>query len=196
LSLRLPYEEATHQAAQVGRTFGIAGAGIGLLFALFGSMPFGSVLVLCAAGLFLAATYEDRLVRHNARLNAWQVQQVTQPIIHSVSPHQPVGAAMLGLAVTQLVPVVMDDSTRLIGVVVAGDLARLTGRNLSIAHVMRTRFPSVSSGDPLWIAYEKLRRSRLKAIPVIDHGRLRGLVTLTDIQRTLRDFQKPYGTRK
>jgi Zn-dependent protease len=184
LSQRVPYEQATHQAAQVGRIFGIAASGIGLFFAFVGAMPVGSMVVMCASGVFIAATYEDRIVIRNARLNNWHVHQILRQSMHSVTPQQPLRAALIGLAGGYFVPVLTDG--RLVGLILTGDLKRGLDSSLNIAHVMRTRFPTVRAGDPLWIAYEKMRRARLNAIPVVNRDQFCGLVTLLDIQRIIR----------
>jgi CBS domain-containing protein len=62
---------------------------------------------------------------------------------------------------------------------------------------MRTRFPIVRAGDPLWVAYEKLRRSQLFAIPVVNRETdgLDGLVSLADIRRAIRDGSQPAPLR-
>jgi CBS domain-containing protein len=52
---------------------------------------------------------------------------------------------------------------------------------------MKTDFARVQASDPLWIAHEKLRRFNLSAIPVVVNDDLKGLVTLADIRRILRE---------
>ena len=61
------------------------------------------------------------------------------------------------------------DPLRIVGLLTATELKHLNGTlsHLKVAHVMRTHYPSVRASDPLWVAYEKLLRSRLMAIPVV-----------------------------
>jgi Zn-dependent protease/CBS domain-containing protein len=190
LSTRMPYEAATHRAAILGRAFGAGLAAIGLGIAALGSVSSGLALIIAAAVLYGGATYEDRIVLHHAALNHVTVEQVLRPVELTVRPDEPLAVALESLARGQVVPVVIGQRARLIGLVTTSDLSGLSGNggfsNLNVAHVMRTRFPTVRTTDPLWVAHRKLQHSRLFAIPVMDRDVLRGLVTLGDIHQVLR----------
>jgi Zn-dependent protease/CBS domain-containing protein len=195
LSLRMPYEVATHHAAVAGRAFSIALAVIGVVQAAFGGPIGGLSLVVVATVLYGGATYEDRVTRRHAALHSWTVGQVVQAAVQTVSPSEPLSVALGSLAKGRVVPVVVGDQAKLIGLVTANELRQLSEQEgfgeISVAHVMRTRFPSVRSTDPLWVAYEKLQRSHLFAIPVVHRNNLCGLVSLTDIRQVLRNGAPP-----
>jgi Zn-dependent protease/predicted transcriptional regulator len=190
LSTRMPYEAATHRAAIIGRAFGAGLAAIGIGIAALGSISSGLALIIAAAVLYGGATYEDRMVLHHATLNHVTVEQVLRPIELTVRPDEPLSVALESLAKGQVVPVVIGERSRLIGLVTTSDLSGLSRNgalsSLNIAHVMRTRFPTVRATDPLWVAHRKLQHSRLFAIPVMDRDILRGWVTLSDIHQVLR----------
>ncbi len=198
LSLRMPYEVATHRAAVAGRSFSIALAGIGVVLVALGGPTGGLSLIVVAMVLYGGATYEDRITRQHAALHAWTVGQVVQAAAQTVSPSEPLSVALNSVAKGRVVPVVVGDQARLIGLVTANELRSLPTSGafggISIAHVMRTRFPSVRASDPLWVAYEKLQRSHLFAIPVVNRNNLCGLVSLSDIRRALRSGVPPSGS--
>jgi Zn-dependent protease len=189
LSSRMSVEAATHRAALAGRSFGAGMAAVGFMILAIGVVPYGLALIMVAAALYGGATYEDRVTRRHVLLDAWTVGQVFKPAPQTVSPHDPLNMALDGVAKGLVVPVVVTigEHTRLIGLVTAHELRNMARTdNLSIAHVMRTHFPSVHPSDPLWLAYEKLQQSRLFAVPVVSKDDLCGLISLADIRRALR----------
>jgi CBS domain-containing protein len=129
----------------------------------------------------------------------WTVGQLTRAPTQKVAPHDPLSVALLSVAKGQVVPVVLGEQDRLVGLLTSSELSGRAGAldGLSVAHVMRTRFPIVRAGDPLWVAYEKLHRSQLFAIPVVnrDTDGLDGLVSLADIRRAIRDGGQPAPLR-
>ncbi len=195
LSRRMPFEVATHRAAMAGQYFGVTLAVLGVLVgALVGPMG-GLSLIVVAMVLYAGATYEDRMTRRHAALHAWTVGEVVQDAVQTVAPSDPLRVALDSLAKGQVVPVVVGEQARLVGLLTASELRRLTEnavfQDISIAHVMRTRYPSVRISDPLWVAYEKLQRSNLFAIPVVNLNNLCGLVSLAEIRRVLRSGLPP-----
>jgi Zn-dependent protease len=191
LSNRMTFETATHNAAVAGCAFSVALAVTGVIVGSRLSLSGGMSLVAVAAILYGGAVYEDRMVRRHAALESWTVGQVVQAAAQTVSPSDRLAVALNTLAQGRVVPVVVGEKSRLVGLVTASELRELTDdhaalHDMSVAHVMRTRFPSVRTSDPLWVAYEKLQRSRLFAIPVVNRNNLCGLVSLSDIRRALR----------
>ena len=198
LALRMPYEAATHRAAIAGRAFGAGLCAIGVTLAAIGMFTYGSVLIIVALALYGGATYEDRVVRRHTALNAWTVEHVLHAAAQTVGPNQPLSLALASLARGQVVPVVVGDGQRIVGLLTVSELRHLdhgASRDLSVAHVMRTRFPSVRSSDPLWVAYEKLTRANLFGIPVVSRNVYCGLVTLADIRQALKSGQPPQLSR-
>jgi Zn-dependent protease len=189
LSARMSVVAATHRAAIAGRSLGAGMAAVGFTILALGVVPYGLALIMVAAALYGGATYEDRVTRRHVLLDAWTVGQVFKPAAVTVSPHDPLHVALEGVAKAMVVPVVVmiGEQSRLIGLVTAQELRQMArNEGLSIAHVMRTHFPSVQPSDSLWLAYEKLQQSRLYALPVVSRDDLCGLISLGDIRRALR----------
>ncbi len=195
LSMRLRYEVATHYAAILGRSFGAALIVIGITLLMLAMVSYGVAVIIVGAVLYYGATYEDRETQRHAALRNWTVGQLAHAPVQKVAPYDPLSVALLSVAKGQVVPVVLGEQDRLIGLLTSSELSGRTGAldGLSVAHVMRTRFPIVRAGDPLWVAYEKLHRSQLFAIPVVNRETdgLDGLVSLADIRRVLREGGQP-----
>ncbi len=189
LSLHMPYESATRAAAIMGRSFGAGMAAVGLCLILLGELYYGVALLLVAVIVYGGATDEMRLSERYAALQRWTVEQVLREAEHTAAPYDPLVSVLSQVVQGIVVPVTI--GSRLVGLVTPSDVsAQVAGKtvpDLSVAHIMRTRFPTVRLNDPLWVAYEKLKRSRLDAIPVVSQGSLSGLITLADVRRALRN---------
>jgi len=73
---------------------------------------------------------------------------------------------------------------RVVGLLTYQDVEkRLRGptRAVTVAHIMRTDFPTLRLRDTLWIAHQEMNAEQLAALPVVDNGQFRGVVSLDDI---------------
>lgn len=190
LSRRMSYAAATHRAAIVGRSIGAGLIAIGVTMILIGMPIYGGTTVLVAVMLYGGATYEDRVVQQNAALRTTTVGDVLRTDIHTVAPNESLSSALAKVIKGRVVLVVVGEQPRLVGLLTPHELRSIPRQGLvgelSVAHIMRTRYPTVKPGDLLWVAYDRMRRYQLAAIPVVSHGTLHGLVTLRDVHRVIR----------
>jgi len=192
LSRRMSFDSATRRAAMTGRLFSMGLLASGVILFLGGEIYYGVALAIVALALYAGAIYEDRRVQQQATLNAWKVSDVIKADAPTVTPNETLLSAFAMLARERLIPVVVGGSQpRVVGLLTPREVRQSardgTTSTMMVAHVMRTRFPSVRPGDPLWVAYEKLMRSRLDAIPVVSQNEYFGLIRLSDIRRTVRN---------
>lgn len=190
LARRMSFERATSLAAIVGRACGTGMMATAAALLLLGLIPYALALGIVGYVLYREASREWRSVLSQSALLRWTAGEVARRVDHTVQPNQPLSLVVNTIFSGQVVPVVVvaGDRHKLVGLVTAADLRQRNGKlgDLSVAHVMRTKFPSVRASDPLWIAHEKLRTWKLTAIPVMSDEHLDGLVTLAEIQRVLR----------
>src|SRR5258706_736604 len=199
LSTRMPFDEATHRAAIAGRSFGAGLVAMGITLLLIGSVYYGTALLIVGVTLYAGATHEDRVVQRHTALNSWTVEHVLHAAPFTAAPNQSLASALSSVARGHVVPVVMEnDPLRIVGLLTTTELKHLNGTlsGLKVAHVMRTHFPSVRASDPLWVAYQKLLRSRLVAIPVVSQNIYSGLVTVSDIRWALKQGDPPSKATK
>jgi CBS domain-containing protein len=88
-----------------------------------------------------------------------------------------------------LVPVLADDSDEVVGVVTDRDICMacwsrgLAPQSLYVADAMSKTLRSCSPGDSVAKAEAIMRTNQIRRLPVIEHGRLVGILSLADIAR-------------
>ncbi len=89
--------------------------------------------------------------------------------------------------------VVSDDGERVDGIVGERDIVRGLNKHgsmlmeMSVGDVMSKVFPVCSPDDTLRHVMEQMTRTRNRHIPVVDGGKLRGLVSIGDVVKHLVD---------
>ena len=180
LALRLDYLRATGIAVNVGR-------GLAVLLGVAGLILFQFPLVLIAVFVYAGAGYERQMVEVKKALQGLQVSQAVTRQLRTVTP------TTLLTHVLDLIfhgyqsnfPVV--EGRQLVGVLVREDILvtlRERGPNVPVGQVMRTDFPVVNLSDSLLHVQQLIAKSGVKAVPVIEDGFFRGLITLDNINQT------------
>jgi signal-transduction protein with cAMP-binding, CBS, and nucleotidyltransferase domain len=104
--------------------------------------------------------------------------------LHRAGPETPVGEAIAGLAATDAsAVVVVDGAGRLIGIVTEHDIARRVALRLPpeapVERAMTAPVKSVGADDLLYRAIGRMRREKLRHMPVVDgQGRPVGMLDL------------------
>lgn len=161
------------------------------------------VMVTLESIEFLIAPHHH--MRHLS--SALTVADVMQQVSLTVAPTTPLAevvSAMLERGVRCVS--VVDGEARLLGVITSGDLVARGGLELPLAQqegagppelpalaertaadVMTTGVHTVTRDASIVAAAEQMLRTRVQRLPVVDRGRLVGLVSRTDILRTVAD---------
>ncbi len=176
LAMRLEYVRATRIAASIGK-------GLACVFALLGlfTNPF---LVLIAFFVWIGASQEAGLVEVRSALRGIPVERVMVTEFHTLEPSEPLARAVaLTLQGSQQdYPVV--EAGRLVGVLTqAGMLEGLAklGEALPVASAMNRDFHQAELTERLDPVFRRLQGSGCRTVPVLDGGRLVGLVTLDNV---------------
>jgi len=88
--------------------------------------------------------------------------------------------------------VVVVDKNRPLGIITERDLVRkVLSKNIhsseaKVKDVMTTGLISLDSGKTVQDAVDVLEKNNIKKLPVIEHGKLIGIVTMTDLLKSLR----------
>ena len=124
-------------------------------------------------------------VREVERVKKYESGMIANPI--TVEPIAPIRVArdlMLRHNISG-VPVVKDG--RLVGILTNRDLRFEKRLELKVADVMTKQVITASIGTSFEQAKEILQENRIEKLPVVDeHGALRGLITIKDIEKTAR----------
>jgi Zn-dependent protease len=179
LAERMDYVHATRRAVTVGQVFAMLLMMIGLVW--------NSWLVLVGFFLFLGAQMEDRSVVFQSVLETVHMEDVMLTQFSILSP-----ADTLQDALSKAVHTLQDDFPVVRGMEMVGvinksrivDALRREG-NGYVQPAMVRSFEVAQRTDSLADAFRKLQGRGLSMIPVVDMGRLVGIVTLQNLTHSM-----------
>jgi Zn-dependent protease len=179
LASKLGLVRGTRIAANLGQSLAVLGG----LYGLTRSEP---LLVLVAFFVFLGASAEAAAVETRAAGQGLQVRQMMVTDFRTVPIHATLSQAVeLLLSGEQREFPVLDNLGRTEGILTRDNLIKglsQRGPNSVVAESMTANVPSVSPTMAFQDALDRLRGSRLPALPVVDPaGTLVGLLTLDNI---------------
>jgi len=180
LATRLGRRRATAIAANVGQ-------GMAILFGIIGFFhnPF---LVFIAIFVYLGAQAEAGVVEMQSALGTLKVRDAMMTRFRTLGAHESLGKAVDELLAgsQQDFPVVENDQP--VGILRRNDLVKALSQNrrdASVAEFMCRECESVYESDPLTPIVESMHQKRCGAIPVLQAGRLVGLLTLENVSEMI-----------
>jgi len=181
LATRMGVVRATKVAAVVGQ-------GFAFLFFFYGLLSGNFILILIAAFVFFGAGAEAQLVRQRELMRGLSVRDVMAARQHTetVTPYHTFGQVLDAVihGYQEDFPVV-DEDGNLAGMLTRREIlaaAHSPGRFYHVRDLMKTRFPTLSPGADLFgEGYRLLQESELRALPVVEGGKLVGMLTIEDI---------------
>ncbi len=190
-SARGSFAWATRVAAWIGRAFGYLMIAGGLFLLIFQGIFSGAWLAFIGWFLLSAAAAEDRYLVTRQALDGLRVRDlmVRDPV--TTGPDATLGDFMDGLVSNRhytTYPVVADG--RALGLLPFRCVAAVPRREWDARHVRdcmlpRERVPVLAAEDELVDAAAELAESDVRRGLVLDHERLVGLLSLTDVARAL-----------
>jgi Zn-dependent protease/predicted transcriptional regulator len=183
---------ATEIAATVGRLIAWALFAFGLFQILAVGNLFGGIWMAAIAWfLHSAASSSVQQVVFETRLRRVRARDITRPDGTAVPP----GLSVADLIEDHLLPrnrraMPVVDNGRLVGMVTVSDLQRVAPgerSQVSVAHVMggRDGLVTVDADAPVQKAVELLAEHEFEQLPVLEDGRLVGMITRADVMRQL-----------
>jgi Zn-dependent protease len=188
LALVMPYVLATRIAAWVGR---VLAAGI-VLAGFVGIPPIGlppnPLLAVVGIIVFSGAHSEEVYVRRRWALTRVEVGQIYQHTVDTVAPWDTLTHSLVTklFKYERILPVIVDQ--RIVGLLGYAEAQRVVTRapSVTVAHVMRTNFPTLRPRDTLWVALQEMTTVQLSVLPVVEANVFRGVVSLDDIDQAWR----------
>ncbi len=173
----MDYSRATQLAARIGQ-------GMALLFGLLGllSNPF---LIFIALFVYIGAEQEAAMVAMRSAFQGGPVRDAMIRDFRTLHFHDPVTFAVQYLleGTQQDFPVV-DDREQVVGVLTRADLLAAVSRGNErdpVGPLVRLDLGALSPEDRLETSLDRLRSAGTTALPVVEHGKLVGLLTMENI---------------
>ncbi|MBI3360156.1 MAG: CBS domain-containing protein [Chloroflexi bacterium] len=148
-------------------------------------VPGNPLLALVGVFVVIGARYEEFWLRARVTLSRIPARQAIQMPTWTVSPGDVI-SPLIGIHSFQTQPALpVVAGRKVVGLLLEKDLraALVRPERLTIAHVMRADFPRVRVTDSLWQAHELLTGYGFPALPVVEDGKLAGLITRADVRR-------------
>jgi len=177
LAKRMPLHRATRIAADVGKGFAI-------IFGIIGLFTFSPFLILIALFIYIGANMESTAVKYNFLLQDVTVGHMMSSPVTTVPPTLPLRQVIDMMYASKHLgfPVVERDT--LIGMVTLADVNRISSID---REAMQVR--DIMSRDPVTLpptaqvveALKIMSARDIGRIPIVDDGRIVGIITRTDI---------------
>lgn len=182
LALRMDYARATRWAANLGQAIALGFAFFGLM-GLWGGVG-NPLLLFIALFVWIGASQEAEMAEMRSSTRGAKVRDVMLTHYWTLNPQEPLSRAVeLVLAGSQQdFPVVRDGAA--VGVLsrrrLLNALAR-GGRDWPVGAAMDVELPACSAADDLELAMADPRIKALGTVPVVEGGRMVGLLTLDNV---------------
>lgn len=180
LAGRMEYRRATRIAATVGRA-------MAFLFGLWGLL-YNPFLLFIAIFVYFGAEEELMAVEAEWGFRGVPVSQGMMTQFETLSPADP-----LSLAVERLLAGAQNDFPVVDQGVLVGMLSRAAlvaalekhGADTPVAHAMRADPAVITAHESLEAVYPQVQEAEMQSLPVVDEGRLVGLITLENVAEWL-----------
>jgi Zn-dependent protease/predicted transcriptional regulator len=176
LAKRMEYARATRIAASIGQ-------GLAFVFGFLGlfTNPF---LVFIAFFVSIGAAQEAAMTETKSVLGSVSAKDAMIPEFRTLSPRDELSQAVKLIlnGWQQDFPVV--DQGRVVGMLLRSDMiATLAGgeAHASVREAMREDFPVASPMEPLHSIFMRLHDTQAATVPIVENGRLVGLITLENM---------------
>jgi len=181
LAIFLSHRRATVIAASVGQ-------GLAIVFFLVGLKTGHLGLMLIGGFIFIAAEGEEKMVRVRSLLREIDVEEVMSRDFATLLPQDSVsrGLEMIYQTGQDAFPVL--DHSQFVGFVTRELIVKAVKENpeaSTIAEIMESNMPVVSPHEKVAEVYEGMLAEGVASFPVIENGKIVGLVGLENISRYL-----------
>ncbi|MDO1511621.1 site-2 protease family protein [Maribacter confluentis] len=178
LSFNLGRVKATEIAASLGQ-------GLAMIFFVLG-LFFNPFLILIALFIFLAAYGENQMVKQGDLLKGYSVQDATMTNITQLNTHSKVKeviAILLGGTEKDFVVV---DNGKIVGILTQKNIIEhAKAPETLVGSIMQTKFSTVNLSEGLMKVLQLLERERNGFFPVLEQGKLVGVIDKTNISELI-----------
>ena len=176
LAMRMDYVQATQTAAAVGKAMAFLFGFVGLFY-----NPF---LVFIALFVWMGASAESSMVQMKAGFHGIPVANAMVTDFEVVAPDEPISTAATHVIAGFQSDFPVVDGQQVVGILTKTDLLRALadkGNQMRVRDAMRSDFQTTGSSEMLETAFAKLQTCNCRTLPVVDQGRLVGILTMENV---------------
>jgi len=175
MAKKVNFVKATQIAAETGKALAIAMGVIGLF-----ANPW---LILIALFIYMGANEEEKMVFIENVLKKIKIAEIMTPNPVYVTPETRASEVLeMMLKYKHLGYPVVDDG-ELVGIVTLNDVAK--AKDAIVRDVMTRKVITINPEESAFKAFKLMNEHRVGRLPVVEDGRLVGIVSRTDLVRTL-----------
>jgi CBS domain-containing protein len=177
LAMRMDYVRATQTAARIGQ-------GMAVLFVLTAIVIKNPFLLLIAVFVWLGASSEASSVELRDVLGSLPAREAMITQFQTVTPEEPLRVVMAHImdGYQRDFPVVSGE--RVVGMLTRADLLKALaegGHEQPVSDAMQREFEQAAPSELLAAVFRRLQQCRCHSFPVIDHGRLVGVIDMENV---------------
>lgn len=179
LAERMNFVKATQLAASIGKQLAIVMAIVGIFI-----NPF---LILIAIFVYMGADQESKIVLVNTLLEGINVQDIMTREVKTVSPTDSVISVLKIMFKHKHMGYPVYQNENLLGIITFHDLSNIPEdkRDLPVERFMTKDVMVTSPEESVSTILEKLNLSNVGRFPVIEDGKLVGIISKTDIMKAM-----------
>lgn len=177
LAQRMEYGRATQKAAAVGQ-------GMAFLFGLLGLLTPQPMLLFIAFFVYMGAAQEASTVQAELAFRGVPVRDAMMTRFHTLHADEPLAGAVNALLAGAQHDFPVLDNDRIAGILTRSALIDALSKNGPAAAVGTAMQPAPAAVRPeqsLEATFQQMREEEAQTVPVVEEGRLVGLVTLENI---------------
>jgi Zn-dependent protease/CBS domain-containing protein len=181
LAQRMPLPRATQIAANVGKVFAVIFGIIGIVFLNF-------ILIIIALFIYLGASQESTAVKYSFLLKDVTVGDMMSRDVMSVLPTMPVRDMISHMYNSKHLGFPVIENGVLIGMVTLNDVHRVPPLDrdaMQVRDIMTRNVISLPPGAPVIDALRIMSGQDIGRIPIVEDGRVAGIVTRNDILKVI-----------
>lgn len=175
----LGYQKATRIAVNFGHVFA-------LVFAYFGIVRFNIILIVIAIFIYMAASNEELQVDVKETLKKFKVRDILPRDFYTCKPDMTLGKVLELVYHSHQEDFPVVDGDEMIGFVTRQDIMAAMhrfGADKAVGEIMAKDYPRAKDTDSLIKIQNIMHEKSARALPVMNDGKVVGVVTIEDIGR-------------
>ena len=180
LSTRMSRVQATRYASSLGKFMAL----VFFLLGLFSNI----ILTVIAVFIYFGAHSENIMIQQISLLQGNDIRDAMLTDFTALGPDDTVQDAVDRILDSTEQDFIISENGQPVGILFMDDIIpvlRNKERDTPIREVMKTEFTSLKAGDPLPSAYRQLKRGDRNFFPVVEDGKLVGVLDMNNINEFL-----------